>query len=304
MRHTEEQHIDIPIHEECEVLMGMGMRADLQGNRLVIGSPTLMEQFGITVDSRARDDIARLHDDGHIAICCARNDDLLGVIGVTDAIRPEAAEVVRGLRAAGVQRVVMLTGDHPKAAAAVARALDITEFRAETIPDEKLAVVQELQAQGHVVAVVGDGINDAPALALADVGIAMGPAASDVAIETADVALAGNHLPEVVGLIQLGRHTLRVVRQNYGLAIGEHRRAARRRRWPAEPDAGRGAAQRLQRRRRRQLRPPDRRHPRTLSRSRHPTVAGAVLYRLTIDDDPPCSDNHVQSVDQVRVVSK
>ncbi|HVL98356.1 MAG TPA: cation-translocating P-type ATPase [Egibacteraceae bacterium] len=220
VRHTEEQHIEIPIHEECEVLMGMGMRADLRGNRIVVGSPTLMEEFGVTVADDAREEIARLHADGHVAVCCARNEDLVGVIGVTDAIRDEAPWVVARLRELGVQRTVMLTGDHPTAAASVAAALQITEYRAETMPEDKLAVVAELQEQGYVVAVVGDGVNDAPALALADIGIAMGAGGSDVAIEAADVALAGSHLPEVVRLVELGRQTLRVVRQNYGLAIG------------------------------------------------------------------------------------
>jgi manganese/zinc-transporting P-type ATPase C len=115
---------------------------------------------------------------------------------------------------------VMLTGDTHEAATAIADLIGVDDWQARVLPEDKLEAVRALQAQGHVVAVVGDGTNDAPALAAADVGIAMGLTATDVAVETADVALAGSHLPHVVGVIDLGRRTLGVVRQNYALAIG------------------------------------------------------------------------------------
>jgi cation-transporting P-type ATPase C len=114
----------------------------------------------------------------------------------------------------------MLTGDTRETADAVAAQLGVDDWQARVLPEDKLEVVRELQRRGYVVAVVGDGTNDAPALAAADIGIAMGLTATDVAVETADVALAGSHLPHVVGVIDLGRRTLRVVRQNYALAIG------------------------------------------------------------------------------------
>jgi manganese/zinc-transporting P-type ATPase C len=114
----------------------------------------------------------------------------------------------------------MLTGDNPDRAQSVAERLGLREFWADALPEEKLAVVRRLQAEGHVVAMVGDGTNDGPALALADLGIAMGASGSDVALETADIALASDDLRQVASLIRLGRHTLSVVRQNYALAIG------------------------------------------------------------------------------------
>jgi len=113
----------------------------------------------------------------------------------------------------------MLTGDHAETAAAVAAELGITEWRAEVMPEDKLAVVQELQRQGHVVAMVGDGTNDAPALAAADIGIAMGLAGTDVAVETADVALASDDLYRLLDVRDLGGHAVEVIRQNYGMSI-------------------------------------------------------------------------------------
>jgi cation-transporting P-type ATPase C len=157
---------------------------------------------------------------GEIVICLAQNGTLVGLIGVTDTVRPESAQVLAELRGLGVRRIVMLTGDAPGTAAAVAASLGIEEWYAQVLPDDKLEVVRRLQQEGHVVAMVGDGTNDAPALALADVGIAMGLGGTDVAVETADVALAASRLTEVASVLRLGRRTLRVIGQNYGLAIG------------------------------------------------------------------------------------
>ena len=220
VRHTEQQRIEIPLHEECEVLLGLGVRADMQGNRVLLGSPRLMEQYDVPLPQEARDWVARLDASAESTVCLAYNDRLVGLLGVTDAVRPESRRVLDELCALGVRRVVMLTGDSPAAAAAVADQLGISEWHAEALPQTKVDVVEKLQAEGHVVAMVGDGTNDAPALALADIGIAMGLSGTDVAVETADVALAANHLPAVADVVRLGRRTLHVVRQNYGLAIG------------------------------------------------------------------------------------
>jgi cation-transporting P-type ATPase C len=127
--------------------------------------------------------------------------------------------VLDALRATGVTRIVMLTGDHAATAAAVAAELGITEWRAEVLPEHKQDAVTALQAQGHTVAMVGDGTNDAPALAAADIGIAMGVSGTDVAVETADVALVGDDLRHLLDLRELGGRTLQIVRQNYGMSI-------------------------------------------------------------------------------------
>jgi cation-transporting P-type ATPase C len=220
VRHTADCRIEIPVHEECEVLLGQGVRADLHGNRLLVGSPRFLADDGVEMTPEAVEWLERMRVGGEIVICLAQNGSLVGLIGVTDTVRPESAQVLAELRALGVRRIIMLTGDAPGTAASVAARLGIEEWHAQVLPDDKLAVVRRLQDEGHVVAMVGDGTNDAPALAIADVGIAMGLGGTEVAVETADVALAASRLTEVASVLRLGRRTLRVIAQNYGLAIG------------------------------------------------------------------------------------
>ncbi|MGW0734010.1 heavy metal translocating P-type ATPase [Streptomyces sp. NPDC002851] len=217
---TEEQHLHIPIHQACEVLLGMGMRAELDGTRLLVGSPALLRRHGLELTDAAQEWTEQLRRQGETVICLAHDEDLIGMLGVSDAVRAAAGTVIQQLRDLGVQRIILLTGDAPETAQVVADALDIAEVHAHALPEAKLQLIRDLQTEGHTVAMVGDGTNDAPALALADVGIAMGEHSSHVALETADIALAGNDLQQVAGVVELSRHTLRVVRQNYGLAIG------------------------------------------------------------------------------------
>jgi cation-transporting P-type ATPase C len=220
IRHTEEQRVEIPPHEECEVLLGLGMRVVAGANRLLLGSPELMQRYNVPLGAEAVEWIERMREAAETPLCLAVNGGLVGLIGVTDELRPEARETVAALRELGVARIVMVTGDAEGVASVVAERLGIDEWRAHALPEEKLDVVRELQREGRLVAVVGDGVNDAPALAAADIGVAMGISATDVAVETADVALAGDQLRSVVEVVELGRRTLHVVRQNYALAIG------------------------------------------------------------------------------------
>ncbi|GHG74565.1 heavy metal translocating P-type ATPase [Streptomyces griseocarneus] len=217
---TEEERLHIPIHQACEVVLGMGMRAELDGTRLLVGSPALLRRHGVELTENAQGWTERLRSGGETVICLARDEDLIGMLGVSDAVRDGAETVIRQLRDLGVSRLILLTGDAPETAQVVADALGITEVHAHALPEGKLQLIRDLRAEGHTVAMVGDGTNDAPALALADVGIAMGEHSSHVALETADIALAGNDLRQVAAVVELSRHTLRVVRQNYGLAIG------------------------------------------------------------------------------------
>jgi cation-transporting P-type ATPase C len=150
----------------------------------------------------------------------AYQEEVIGLIGVRDHVRPEVAAAVADLRSLGVRRLRMLTGDGEASAESVARAAGIAEWRSRMLPDEKFDEIRGLRGAGCTVAMVGDGINDAPALALADVGIAMGTAGSDVAIEAADIALASDDLRRLGTAIRLSRHTLGVVRQNYTIALG------------------------------------------------------------------------------------
>jgi cation-transporting P-type ATPase C len=219
IRSTEERRIRIPPHEQCEVLLGQGMRVASDGRVLLIGSAGLLRGEGVELPEAAIRWVGRLRQAAETPLLLAVDGRLTGLVSLRDTVRPEAREVLAALRADGVRRVVLLTGDHPETAAAVAAELGISEFRAQVMPEDKQDVVRQLQAEGHVVAVVGDGTNDAPALALADIGIAMGVGGTDVAVETADVALAADDLRALLDLRDLGRRGITLIRQNYGLSI-------------------------------------------------------------------------------------
>jgi cation-transporting P-type ATPase C len=219
IRSTEERHIEIPPHEECEVLLGQGMRVLKDGRTMLIGSRELLRRQGVPVSRRAADWVRRLQRATETPLLLAVDGTLVGLLSLRDTVRPESRAVLDALRADGVKRIVLLTGDHPETAAAVAAELGIDEFRAQVLPEEKQDVVRALRAEGYTVAMVGDGTNDAPALALADIGIAMGVGGTDVAVETADVALAGDDLRTLLELRDLGRRSIGLIRQNYGLSI-------------------------------------------------------------------------------------
>jgi cation-transporting P-type ATPase C len=219
IRSTEERHIEIPAHEECEVLVGMGMRTTAGGKTLLLGNVPLLESENVEITEDAMAWVDRLQRQAETPLLLAVDGVLTGLVSLRDEVRPEAADVIAQLRVSGVKRIVMITGDHPRTAAAVATELGIDEWRAQVLPDDKLAVVRSLQDEGYTVAMVGDGTNDAPALAAADIGIAMGLAGTDVAVETADVALSGDELGRLLELRDLGGHALDVIRQNYAMSI-------------------------------------------------------------------------------------
>jgi cation-transporting P-type ATPase C len=219
IRSTEERHISIPPHEECEVLVGLGMRTWADGRTLLLGSPSLLRSEKIKVSKEAADWVEKLRHAAETPLLLAVDGTLVGLISLRDEVRPEAVEVLTKLRGNGIRRIVMLTGDHPEVARAVAAELGIDEWRAEVLPDDKLEVVRALQSDGHVVGMVGDGVNDAPALAAADIGIVMGLAGTDVAVETADVALANDDLQRLLDVRDLGGRAVDVIRQNYGMSI-------------------------------------------------------------------------------------
>jgi Cd2+/Zn2+-exporting ATPase len=176
-----------------------------------------MEESNITVTAA----LSRTADSapGGTKVFVALENKLIGLIVVDDPVRPNAKEAIRRMRDHGVKRIVMLTGDNRHSAEAVARKVGITEVHAELLPEEKLKLIQEIQAEGYTTAMVGDGINDAPALASADVGIAMGDGGTDVAIETADIALMRNNLTVVAKAIERSRGTLGNIRQNITFAV-------------------------------------------------------------------------------------
>jgi Zn2+/Cd2+-exporting ATPase len=197
---------------------GKGVTGVINGTGYTIGNHRFLEESGKCSPALERV-IDRLEEEGKTALILWNEAETLSVIGVSDTPRRHAREAIQSLHAEGVNSIVMLTGDNEKTAHAIARSLGIDEVRAELLPDQKLEYVKEMRRSGRV-AMIGDGINDAPALAAADVGIAMGTAGSDTAIETADIALMGDDLKKLAYLKRLSKRTVRIIKQNIILSIG------------------------------------------------------------------------------------
>jgi P-type E1-E2 ATPase len=168
----------------------------------------------VPIVSRVDEEMARQLEQGRTGVLVAHNEKVIGLLAIADEVRPEIPETIRLLKTMGVQRITMLTGDHPRVAEAVAKAIGVDGFQAGLLPEHKQESVRTLQADGHVVGMIGDGINDAPALALADVGIAMGAGGTDVAIETADVTLMNDDLSGVADFMWMSAKVMRRIKLN------------------------------------------------------------------------------------------
>ncbi len=200
-------------------VVGKGIVAEINGRRVLIGNAPLLAQYGITDDAGSSAVAEGFAAAGKTPMTVAVGDRVVGVIGVADPIREDAPEMIRRLHAAGVEKVVMLTGDTRRVAEAIGRAVGVDEIHASLLPEGKLDAVTKMQRAGHIVAMVGDGVNDAPALATADIGVAMGAAGSAVAVETADIALMGDYLLKLPEAIRLAKRTIGVMRQNITIAL-------------------------------------------------------------------------------------
>ncbi|MEX5274716.1 MULTISPECIES: heavy metal translocating P-type ATPase [Kocuria] len=198
---------------------GKGIASDVAGQRVLIGNPPLLDQYGVPDDGSAARAAETLASDGKTPMIVAVDNQVIGVVAVADQIRQDAPEMVARLHRAGVEKVVMLTGDTRLVAEAVGKGTGIDEIHASLLPEDKLDVVAQLQRQGHTIAMVGDGVNDAPALATANIGVAMGAAGSAVAVETADIALMGDNLLKLPEAIGLAKRTVSVMRQNIAIAL-------------------------------------------------------------------------------------
>jgi Cd2+/Zn2+-exporting ATPase len=206
--------------EAVESLTGQGVKARVGGEEVLIGKPKMFMGDDSDLPEELRAEIDRLERDGRTVMVVRRGAAYLGVLGLMDTIRPGAAEVIARLRQLGLKQIVMLSGDNQGVADAIARQLGLTEAKGGLMPEDKVEAIKALRTKHGAVGMVGDGVNDAPAMANATVGIAMGAAGSDVALETADVALMADdlgHLPFVVGL---GRQTSRIIKQNLWASLG------------------------------------------------------------------------------------
>ena len=203
---------------------GKGASGLVSGRRIAVGNARHFVAQNISIPDGFARQVATLQDEGKTSVIVGEIDEstgdarLLGAIAIADVLRTDAVSVVRQLKANGIERVVMLTGDNTRVARAVANQAGVDEFHADLLPEDKVRVIKELKAIGPV-AMVGDGVNDAPALATATVGIAMGAAGTDVAMETADIVLMSDNLQNIVFALALSRHARRVIYQNLSFAM-------------------------------------------------------------------------------------
>jgi Cu+-exporting ATPase len=200
-----------------KAIAGRGVLASIATDSVIVGSPRFAEENEVQIGNVAREKIQAFREQGKTAVVVARNSELIGLIALLDTPRPGAAGVIKKIKAKGY-RTVMLTGDSAPVATAVAAAIGVDLVKAELLPQDKVSAVVELQSKGSIVAMVGDGINDAPALAQADVGIAIG-AGTDVAIESAGVILISDKLIDVLNALILGRASYRIMTGNVILAV-------------------------------------------------------------------------------------
>jgi Cu+-exporting ATPase len=211
VREAQSRGLDLPKTDSFEAISGHGVEARLDGTLWLIGNERLLASRGVDL-SAARDQLDTWEQAANTVVLAAANSKLAGLVAIADTIKPGAKDAIAALNEMGIE-VAMMTGDNRRTAQAVARSVGIETVLAEVLPGDKAAEVKKLQADGKAVAMVGDGINDAPALAQADVGIALG-AGTDVAIDSAGMVLVGNDLRGVVRAIELSRRTMRTIKQN------------------------------------------------------------------------------------------
>lgn len=215
---AQEHGLQIPAATEFTNLAGHGVRAQVDGKPVVVGRRKLVDQEDLLLPEHLAAAAQDLEEQGRTAVFVGRDEKVVGVLAVADTVKDDAADVVRRLHTMGLQ-VAMITGDNARTAAAIADQVGIDRVLAEVLPQDKVTEIRRLQDEGRIVAMVGDGVNDAPALVQADLGIAIGTG-TDVAIEASDITLISGQLDGVVRAIQLSRQTLRTIHQNLGWAFG------------------------------------------------------------------------------------
>lgn len=216
------EHIGAPNFydvQDTNVVKGGGIVATVEGHRIAVGNVALMEQENIQLSEKARNDIAEFEQNGNSLVLTAVDGELKALMGIRDKIRPGVKEDLERLKKLGVKNLVVLSGDNPGTVALVARELGLTEAHGNMLPEDKAAYIKALQAKGKIVAFVGDGVNDSPSLALAEIGIAMG-SGTDVAIETSDVVLMNSDFGRLPHALGLTKATAANMRQNIFIAVG------------------------------------------------------------------------------------
>ncbi|MFK7804883.1 MAG: heavy metal translocating P-type ATPase [Anaerolineae bacterium] len=219
-----ERHLSWPEAHDFEAISGQGVSARVADRLIYIGNRRLFSRFAMGDLDRIDVELDKLRNQGKTSVIVGEVDrdgtgQVLGLLAYADVIRPDAVHLMRSLKNRGIEHLVMLTGDHEIVAKQIAKMVGLDDVQADLLPEDKVSAIKRVKAQYGPVAMIGDGVNDAPALATADIGIAMGAAGSDVALETADIVLMSDDLQNLPYIIDLSQKTQRVLRQNLGFAL-------------------------------------------------------------------------------------
>jgi Zn2+/Cd2+-exporting ATPase len=213
------RNLELPPATNVQALPGFGITGEVDGIACAVGKANLLGQTTLPITDYQLP-ITQLESEGKTVVWVQAAGEILGIIAIADTLRPKAAQTIQRLKQLGVEQIIMLTGDNNSTAQSVAQQLNVDQVYAELLPEDKVSVIRRLQKQYKTVAMVGDGVNDAPALAAATVGIAMGAAGSDIALETADIVLMADRLEKLEQAIRLGRRSQVIVKQNIAFALG------------------------------------------------------------------------------------
>lgn len=219
LRHLQRSGVRMPAHGPIQTVVGRGVSTTVDGHCIRVGSKRYLNECGIHTHPM-REQASKLFSKGESVIFVARDSEVVGLVGIRDPLRENMKKALNRLRYAGVDDIVLLTGDLEQQADVVAQKLGMDSFESELLPEDKARAVLRMQSRGSKVVMVGDGINDAPGLAYADVGIALGKTRTDIAMEAADITIAGDNALMLPGVYGLAHHTMDVIRQNFIVSVG------------------------------------------------------------------------------------
>jgi len=214
-----ERHLKLRDVNTFKALEGKGIEGDISGEKYIVGNHRLFEERG-WCDEKIHATLDKIEDAHHTAVLIGNSKGIIGILSISDTLRETAKDTIESLKNSVIEEVILLTGDNHRTAEKIAKAIGITSFHAELLPEDKVSVIENLKKKYNHVAMVGDGVNDAPSLASADIGIAMGTGGSDAALDTADIVLVKDDLRSLSYLTNLSKITLRIIKQNIVIALG------------------------------------------------------------------------------------
>lgn len=219
VKYANKRHCTLREVDNFKAIEGKGIEGDISGEKYIVGNHKLFEERG-WCDEKVHATLDKIEDERHTAILIGNSKEIIGIISISDSLRDSGKDIIETLRKSDIKEIVLLTGDNHRTAEKIAHAIGINSYYAELLPEDKVAVIEGLKENYGQVAMVGDGVNDAPSLAAADIGIAMGTGGSDAALDTADIVLVKDDLEGLSYLKHLSKLTLRIIKQNIFIALG------------------------------------------------------------------------------------